>query len=240
MHKNNKISIQCGRSAVGWLLATLILTISSGISASEEWIKVAGARDPSEVSIWTRYISGQQMKQFRGETHAGASLASALAMIQDMDVIPSWLYRCKSAKILQRDGNRELYVYLTFSGIWPLRDRDAVIRILPTYDVETGSVTLTGTAAPAFIPPIPDMVRVPAIAATFVFQPKPNNMLRLELTGHFDAGGVVPIWVANMVVTILPKYSLTEMREILEGGYYRSGKRFATGEATLQDVRAGR
>lgn len=123
---------------------------------------------------------------------------------------------------------------------WPLLDRDAVIRIVPSYDAQTGSVTLTGTAAPGFIPPMPDMVRVPEIAATFVFEPKPNNAIRLELTGHFDAGGVVPIWLANMVVTILPKYSLTEMRNILEGDYYRSGVRRAPGDATLREVQAVR
>lgn len=240
MRKTGKMSTQWIRRAVGWLLAILTLSIIPGMSVGGDWHKVAVAREPGEVSIWTRYISGEQMKQFRGETHAGASLASALAMIQDADVIPSWLYRCKSAKILQRDGNRELYVYLKFSGIWPLLDRDAVIRIVPSYDAQTGSVTLTGTAAPGFIPPMPDMVRVPEIAATFVFEPKQNNALRLELTGHFDAGGVVPIWLANMVVTILPKYSLTEMRNILEGDYYRSGVRRAPGDATLRDVQAAR
>lgn len=240
MLKNNTKSADFTRRAAGWFMATMVLISVAVTAVAGEWQKAAVAREPSEVSIWTRYISGQQMKQFRGETHAGSSLVSALAMIQDMDAMPSWLYRCKSARILQRDGYRELYIYLTFAGIWPLQDRDAVIRIAPTYDAKTGSVTLTGTAAPKFLPPRPDMVRVPAIAATFVFEPLENNLLRLELTGHFDAGGVVPIWIANLVVTILPKYSLTEMREILEGDYYRSEMRLASGEAALRDIQAGR
>ncbi len=227
------------RQATNWVVAAMMLT-SASAWAAEEWSKVAVARSPSEVSVWTRYVSGQQMKQFRGETHAEASLASALALIQDMDAMPSWLYRCKSARILKRDGYRELYVYLTFSGIWPLQDRDAVIRILPAYDAASGSITLTGSAAPKYLPPMPDMVRVPAIAANFVFEPKQNNTIRLELTGHFDPGGVVPIWIANLVVTILPKYSLTEMREILEGDYYRSTDRLALGDETIREVRAGR
>lgn len=238
MRKNNMTWIDLIRRTTGWLMAILIVV--SAPAVAEEWKKVAVAREPSEVSIWTRYISGQQMKQFRGETYGETSLASALAMIQDTDAMPSWLYRCKSARILQRDGYRELYVYLVFAGIWPLQDRDAVVRMVPSYDAKTGSVTLTGSAAPNFLPPIPDMVRVPAIAATFVFEPRAQSLLRLELTGHFDAGGVVPIWIANLVVTILPKHSLTEMREILEGDYYRSEARLAAGEATLREIGARR
>lgn len=240
MRKKKLIMVDYVRRTARWVLAMLMLIGAAETVVADEWKKVAVARKPSEVSIWTRYISGQQMKQFRGETYSESSLISALALIQDTDAMPSWLYRCKSARILQQVGYRELYVYLTFSGIWPLQDRDAVLLVVPSYDEKTGSVTLTGTSAPHFLPPRPDMVRVPAIAATFVFEPRENGLLRMELTGHFDAGGAVPTWIANLVVTILPKQSLTAMSDILEGDYFRSEMRIALGKATLRDIQAGR
>lgn len=221
------------------LFLLLALTGASGFAATtENWMRVATARDDSDVSLWTRHISGQQMKQFRGETHAKASAEGALSLFLDMDAMPGWLYRCDSAKILAQNGPHEYIVYLKFRGIWPLQDRDAVLKVLGSRDAKTGAVTLTGTALPDYLPQIPEVVRVPAVAATFVLAPLAPDKLRLEMTGHFDPGGVVPLWMANMVVTILPKHSLTRMSNILAGPYY-TGNRLERGRKALREMTGG-
>lgn len=221
------------------LLALLVPALSTAAAASatsgDGWMRVAKARSESDVSIWTRQVSGQQMRQFRGETHAPVTLEQAIALILDMDTMPAWLWRCESARILNKVSPREYIVYLKFNAFWPLEDRDAVLRITPSLDPKTGVLTLTGTALPDYLPKMRNVVRVPAIAATFVLEPKGRTM-RLEMTGHFDPGGVVPVWIANMVVTMLPKHSLTEMRGILEGPYFRSGTRLETGRTALAEI----
>lgn len=222
------------------LLALLVpgLATAAPAMAEDGWMRVAKARSESDVSIWTRHVSGQQMRQFRGETHAPVTLEQAIALMLDMDTMPAWLWRCESARILNKVGPREYIVYLKFNAFWPLEDRDAVLRITPSVDPKTGVLTLTGTALPDYLPKMRNVVRVPAIAATFVLEPKARTM-RLEMTGHFDPGGVVPVWIANMVITMLPKHSLTEMREILEGPYFRSGTRLQAGRDALKEISSG-
>lgn len=217
----------------------LLILGSAPAFAGEDWMRVATARDDSDVSLWTRYISGQQMKQFRGETHARSTVEQALALFLDMKAAPDWLYRCDEAQILQQKGPHEYIVYLRFRGIWPLQDRDAVLRVIGNQDAKTGVVTMVGTALPEFLPVQPDLVRVPALAASFVLAPVAADKLRIEMTGHFDPGGVVPVWMANMVVTIMPKHSLTRMSEILRGPEYASGARLEVGRKALKDLTAG-
>lgn len=219
------------------LSLAMLLLMSTQAHAEDGWMRVASARADNDVSLWTRHLSGQQMKQFRGETHAGASLEQALSLFLDMDATPGWLYRCQEAKILEKVGTNEYIVHLKFNAFWPLQDRDAVIRIVGTRHPGSGAVTLTGTALPDYLPARPDVVRVPAIAASFILEPVKDHKLRLEMTGHFDPGGVVPLWMANMVVTILPKHSLSMMSSILGKSYY-TGARADAGRKALAEISA--
>lgn len=197
------------------VLATLLTLSLAPAHADEPWVLVAKARSTSEVSLWTRFVSGHQMKEFRGETYTAAPAPKALAAILEPTTIPQWLWRCEQARILRRVSDNEYVLYLKFKAFWPLDDRDAALRVLIHRDAADGSVTLTGTALPDEIPAVPGVIRVPAIAASFSIVPELQGA-RVGMTGHFDPGGIIPVWAANLVVTVFPKYSLSRFRSQLD------------------------
>lgn len=230
-------------SAVLATTLAIIMALSLDTSAyaadtysDNDWMRVTVARKNSEVSIWSRYVSGQQMKQFRGETFIASNPEKTLALLLDTDSMPGWLWRCESARILRKIGPREYVVYMRFSAFWPLADRDAVLHVVPTYDEQSKSLMLTAKAIPDYLPEMQGIVRVPAISATFLLEPVSENM-RVEMTGHFDPGGIVPLWAANFFITFFPKHSLTRMREILESDSYASGLHLKAGREALSEIR---
>ena len=223
------------RSSLRFLLLAALCLGGNTARADGDWMRVATARSDSDVSIWSRYISGQQMKQFRGETHIVTNTEQTLALLLDTDAMPGWLWRCDNARILNKVSAREYIVYLRFRAFWPLSDRDAVLRVVPSYDTKTGTLTLTGSALPDYLPRMQGVVRVPAIASSFVLQPGAKKM-RVEMNGHFDPGGIIPLWAANLFVTVFPKHSLTQMREILEGHSYSAGPHLKAGRDALAGI----
>lgn len=233
-----KVRSDAPRLALALMLALLAgLALAPRAHGGDDWMRVATAREDSEVSIWSRYVSGEQMKQFRGETHIATSTERTLALLLDTHAMPGWLWRCDDARILHKAGPREYIVYMRFRAFWPLADRDAILRVVPEYEAKTGTLALTGTAMPDYLPAMPGVVRVPAIASRFVLQPAGRKM-RVEMTGHFDPGGIVPLWAANLFVTVFPKHSLTRMREILEGQSYAAGPHLKAGKDALAEIAA--
>lgn len=203
-------------AAALWAMLAALTMLSAGPAhADEPWVLVAKARSPSEVSLWTRFVSGQQMKQFRGETYTTASGSQALAAILETTTLSQWLWRCEQARIVRQISEDEYVLYLKFNAFWPLDDRDAVLRVMIQRGAQEGLTTLTGTALPEEIPAVDGVVRVPTIAASFSISPEKQGT-RIGMTGHFDPGGVIPVWAANLVVTVFPKYSLSRFRSQLE------------------------
>lgn len=218
------------------LLFVLALSTAMPALAGDGWVTAAKARSPEDISLWTRTVPGAELKAFRGATHTDAALANTVAMLSDTSVMCDWIFRCHEARIVGEDSNGDTFVYLKIKGIWPVSDRDAVIRVHPEIDRKTGELLISGTAAPDYLPRASDHVRIPAIESTWRLTPTADKLLRIEWTGHVDPAGNVPRWLANSLATLVPRYTLRHMRAVLDDPAWRSPAAAATGQALLQKM----
>ena len=205
------------RSPAALLCTTLLALLLSGVAgaASDGWVTAAKARTPEDISLWTRSVPGAALKAFRGATHVAVPMESAVAFLYDTSVMTQWIFRCREARILAEESDGSMLVHLKIKGIWPLEDRDAVIRVTPTLDTATGELRLTGIAAPDYLPKQAGYIRIPSIESSWLMKPAANGLLRIEWSGHVDPAGNVPLWLANTVVTLVPRYTLKHMRELV-------------------------
>lgn len=199
----------------------LMLLVAPGIQGAageapdSGWITAAKARSPEDISIWTRIIPGAELKEFRGATHVRAAMPNVVALLYDTSNMTKWIFRCHQARIVGEAENGDLYIHVQINGIWPVGDRDAVLRAHPVLNRKTGELVVTGTAVPDYMPPSPDHVRIPALRYTWRIVPTENNLTYIDWTAHVDPGGNVPRWLANTLGTLVPRYTLRQVGNLL-------------------------
>lgn len=219
------------------LLSTLLLMVQAGFSAQEDWVIAAKARSPEDISLWTRTVPGAELKAFRGAMHTEAPMASAVAMLYDATNMTEWIFRCREARILGQAENGDTFVYLKIEGIWPVGDRDAIIRAHPVLNERTGELIIRGTAEPGHIPPVDGYVRIPAIESSWRLTPVADGLVRIEWTGHIDPAGYVPRWLTNALATWVPRHTLRYVRNLLDDPQWRTTAVQDQGKALLGAIR---
>lgn len=219
------------------LLSTLLLLVQFTHAVQEDWVVAAKARSPEDISLWTRTVPGAELKAFRGAMHTRAPMASTVAMLYDATNMTEWIFRCREAHILGQADNGDTFVYLKIEGIWPVGDRDAIIRAHPVLNEKTGELIVTGTAEPDYIPPVDGYVRIPAIESTWRLTPMPGGLIRIEWTGHVDPAGYVPRWLTNALATWVPRHTLRQVRNLLDDPDWRTPAVQERGRQLLKDVR---
>lgn len=219
------------------MFAALTLSLPAQAADKEaDWVVAAKARSPQDISLWTRVVPGAELKAFRGATHTDADLASVVAMLNDERTMCTWSFRCAEVRKVGTADNGDIYFYMKVKGLWPVADRDAVIRAHPVLNTRTGELVVTGTAEPDYLPRSPTHVRIPSIESTWRMTPA-NNLVRLEWTGHIDPAGNIPRWMSNTIATLIPRYTLNKMRQLLEEPQWRSPAARESGQTVLGQIR---
>ena len=220
------------------LLSLLLAPVLHAADDDTGWVSAAKARSPEDISLWTRTIPGQPLKAFRGATYTATQTETLLAMLYDTDSMQHWIFRCKDARILAEQPNGDIYVHMRINGIWPLTDRDAVMLVRATHDAKTGEILFSGYGAPDYIPEQPGFVRIRVVASTWRLTPTPEGLLRVEWTGHVDPAGNVPLWLANTLGTLVPRYTLRSMRELLKEPRWQTAEQRELGARLLARIKA--
>lgn len=230
-------------SLIALTLGLLAATLSPAVAAkdvisadTDGWVVAAKARSPSDISLWTRTVPGAQLKSFRGATHLDAKMESMVAFLYDTRRMQDWLFRCKEARILEERPDAT-YVYIRIKGIWPLEDRDAVVKVVPEFVAATGEIRLRGTAAPDFLPQQEGHIRIPAIESTWLMRPAGPGQLYVEWWGHVDPAGNVPRWLSNSIATLIPRYTIKQVRGQIAADTWKTPASLEAGSKLLERIR---
>lgn len=191
-----------------YLAITLLLL--TGASIASEWEQIRTASERSDVNVWVKPVEGNPLKAFRGRTEVPYSMLTAMAVLTDVDNFPKWVFQCHSAKLLDDIGDDLAYIYI--KGIWPVSDRDAVVRSVVTQDSD-GVTTLHSQAASEISYEVADAVRLPAIDNRFILEPLADGWTRITFETLVNPGGMIPAWLANTVATKAPLTTLQKIQK---------------------------
>lgn len=197
----------------------MLLPLAAPRAVAADW-QVASHHDG--LTIYTRLVPGQDLKDFRGITRVHASMREVVAMLVDVDSMPDWFFNMREARVLDVGGPQGSFLYLVIKGFWPVRDRDAVVKVGWTQDPHTLALSFSGVAAPDYYPPMRERVRIPRMKSGWTITPVSATETEIQLDGNADPGGHVPVWLANLVVVLLPEKTLENLRERLERHEYYS------------------
>lgn len=167
------------------------------------------------LSVYTKHIEGAQIKSFRAEMEVDATLDQVLSVIKDVKHYSDWFHLCRSYEVIEGSMDEGEYIgYYIVEAPWPLKDRDVYVKNVMSRDSQTRTVTILTNAVPDFQPIKDDFTRVPEVYGRWTFRPISPTRTYIEFIGHGHPGGIIPVWIANMVVTDVPKKTFLNLREL--------------------------
>ena len=187
----------------------IILSLSCSSIFAQAWQKKV---DKNDVVVYLRDVEGSNFKEFKGETVVKSSLNALVALINDHEAMPDWMYNCSESELLKKLDNNEGYYYSYAKAPWPVSDRDAVTKFSINQNPKTKTVVVTLSGEKDFIPEKSGKVRVESITGKWKFQPIDSETVKVIYQLHTDPSGSIPSSLANSFVVDLPYETLKNLR----------------------------
>ena len=165
------------------------------------------------ISVYTRATESSSYKELKVVFQMKTSLSSVIAILNDVDSYPQWVYRCGTSKVLKKESDKHLIRYQTIVAPWPVDNRDVVVDVITYQDEETKIVYQKVNGLPDHIPSKKDHVRIREFRATWTVKPLKNGLVEVEYELLVNPAGSIPAWVVNMAMTDGPYETSLKMKE---------------------------
>ncbi len=192
------------------ILIVFILLITGSVSAGNS----------NDIRITVNPIPGSDLVEFRCESTVVSSLCSVVALFEDTDAMPDWVYRLKEARTLKRISPQIVIAYTVTYLPWPFEDRDSVL-YTEISQSKNGIMRIDGSDYSDFFPPHNGMVRMRRIRSSWQFEPLEGGRLHVVFTGTGDPGGVIPLSVFNSLVREAPYRTMKKFRDVIQRPKYK-------------------
>jgi hypothetical protein len=188
----------------------MLLLSSFHASAPETAWKLV--KEVDGISIYERKPPGSSISALQiKSTIKGHSLASFVALFQDLDSYDRWVYSCEKAVLLEKNLETEMLYYIRSDFPWPFDDRDFVIKNMVWQDKKTFAFHSKSSAHNNHLPAKPDAVRITNFSAEWIITPLENGTYQLLYTFHSDPGGHLPSWLVNSFIDFGPLKTVKAM-----------------------------
>ena len=194
------------------VFCSLLLLICFSLNAQTEW-KLE--KNSNGVKVYTRYIAGWGLKEFKSITEVACTLADAEAVLRDGKNKKEWMHNTYDTKDLSGSSQNEIYSYSIVDAPWPVSDRDNITKMIYTYPSKQ-QVLVKMSAAPTQIPELSGIVRVQKLIGEWRLTDLGNGKVEISQQCVADIGGNVPDWLSNTSVIDSPYNTLLNMKKRIE------------------------
>jgi hypothetical protein len=200
-------------------MIALIILVGSEVGHAGQWQLVRND-DTREIRAYLRTVPDSEYKSFYATTRVKASLSSIVAVLSDVPAMPEWIARMRSAQLLRREANREIWVHGIYKLPYPFLEREAVLHSVLTQG-KKGVIEVTTRAVGGYINNHPKRVRLMNMYSIWRLTPEKNGIVKIELWGQGDPGGYVPPLLFNYNLPDEPVQILRNLRQMLMREKYR-------------------
>lgn len=202
-----------------WLVLGFCLLMCPGFATAGEW-ELVRRDEVRDIRVYLRKEPGSAYKGFYAITRAPASLSSVVAVLADVPAMPEWIARMRSARMLKRVADREVWVHGVYQLPYPFLERESVMLSTLTQK-KNGSVEVATRAVSGMIGSNPGRVRLTDMHGLWRLTPEKGGMVKIELWGQGTPGGYVPPLLFNYNLPDEPAQTLRNLRQMLTRDKYR-------------------
>jgi len=216
-------------------LSVLFTLLLSNNATADNWQLI---KNEDGIQIATRAYAGSVIKQFKASVRLNASLATILAILDDENAFPRWVHQCSAAKILKTHSFTERYSYERINLPFPVKDRIIITHSMLQQNPKTKTVTITLNAKPDYCRQkmtntsvlckkinASTAIMIPKASGTYKLTPVANkNAVDLVWQQHSEAGGSLPKWLINALLSDTPYYTLQGLKRMVQQEKYKNAK----------------
>ncbi|HEX6591938.1 MAG TPA: START domain-containing protein [Moraxellaceae bacterium] len=204
----------------GWLAAALLVLGTQAVAAAD-WQLARHDRE-RDIRIYLRDTPGSSYQNFYAVTRVKTRLSSVVAVLSDVPAMPEWIARVKSARLLRREADRDIWVQSIYKLPYPFLEREAVLHSSLRQE-KSGTVEVVTKAEKGFITDNPKKrVRLLNMQSTWRLTPEKDGMVKIEMWGQGDPGGYVPPVLFNYNLPDEPAQTLKHLRQMLTREKYQN------------------
>lgn len=194
------------------IFISIFLIGFSGNSSSEPW-QLKKFEDG--ISIYTRLAENSKYKELKAVYQIKTSLSSIIALLNDAESYPLWVYRCEKSKVILKKSDQHLFRYQSIVAPWPVDNRDVVVEVRTYQDEKTKIVNQKVDCKPSFSPEVDGHVRILEFRALWTLTPLKNGIVEVEYQLLVNPGGNIPAWLINMAIIDGPFETSVHMKTML-------------------------
>ena len=176
------------------------------------------------ISVYTRHAEHSRLKELKSDFQIKTSLSSIVALLNDFESYPEWVYRCEKSYLAKKISNLEFIQYQSVKAPWPVENRDIVIHKKITQDPVTKVIIQRINGMPDYLPKVEGHIRVKLFKALWIITPLKNGMVNLEYQLLVDPSGSIPTWMVNLAVVDGPYDSEIKLKELILKEKYQKAK----------------
>lgn len=207
------------KSGILFLFSLFLLSFDSISDSSDSWqLK----KSENGIFVYTRNAQGSDYKELKAVYQIKTSMSSVIALLNDVDSYPQWIYKCERSKLIKKSSDQDLIRYQSIVAPWPVDNRDMVLEAHSYQDPKTGIVYQEVKCLPDHIPAVKDHVRIREFRARWTITPLKNGIIEVQYELLLNPGGNIPAWLVNMAVVDGPYDTSVKMKEWLMKEKYKS------------------
>ena len=188
-----------------WSILLLSWFVPSFAYVTDDGWKLV-SKSTADTLVYTKAVDGQPIKAVKAVTVVDASMETLLMVLADADLVPEWIPVIGKAELLQHTNPDGLSItYMVTKFPWPIRNRDAVIKTVTTYERGSGAVRMESSGLSGYVEEKDGLIRTPTSYTLWKIYPLEDSKLHVEIITHSDPRGHFPNWLMNMIVKRTPK-----------------------------------
>jgi hypothetical protein len=176
------------------------------------------------VQVFTKEVAGSPLKAFRGVTQVKTTLSALVALLEDTEAAPLWLYETRLVKRVASLGAKKQIRYSVNDAPFPVSDRDLYFESNIEQLPETGVVLVHLKGIPDYKAPEKEYVRISSFEGEWRFEPLLQGIIKVTYQAHANPGGQLPSWLINSIVVDTPLNTLKGLVSLVQAPKYQQAR----------------
>jgi hypothetical protein len=198
-----------------WFL--LVFVIWHGHAQAGAWKKI---KEKDGIEVFNRKNENSDFKEFTSTMVIGGTVDQFLAVLYDVEALPSWGYKVKEADLIRRGSDSLQVYYAVANAPFPYKNRDGVYLNRFLWDPAAKTLLVEIELLEGELAVKEDLVRMKGYGFWKVVV-LPSGRLEVQFQMQMDPGGNIPAWLSNMFSGDTPYFTMQGLRKAMKQEKYQ-------------------
>ncbi|MES2720313.1 MAG: START domain-containing protein [Pseudomonadota bacterium] len=176
-----------------WLGMGAVALAEDNVEARDGW-RLQRQEPARQIRVYLHDRPGAQYRDVYAVTTMPGTTAGIESVLGDVAAMPQWAARVHAARLIKRQNNLA-WIHIQYRLPYPFKPRDVVVRSERT--LNGGVISIRSQAVRGYAREVPGKVRLYAVQSSWRLTPQPDGMVKIELWGSAEPGGLVPAVIYN-------------------------------------------